>query len=71
MTAKRFLNGGENLKVMFILETFWPSWLFELSERYDSQDANLGNLLMKVDVVPISLAWLKLQLRAVGEPQDI
>ncbi len=35
---------------------FWPSWLFELSERYDSQDANLGNLLMKVDVVPISLA---------------
>ena len=35
---------------------FWPSWLFELSEKYDSEEANLGNLLMKVDVVPISLA---------------
>ena len=35
---------------------FWPSWLFELSEKYDSEEANLGNLLMRVDVVPISLA---------------
>ena len=35
---------------------FWPSWLFELSESYDSDENNLGNLLMKVDVVPISLA---------------
>ncbi len=35
---------------------FWPSWLFELSEKYDSEEANLGNLLMKVDVIPISLA---------------
>ena len=35
---------------------FWPSWLFELSESYNSNENNLGNLLMKVDVVPISLA---------------
>ena len=35
---------------------FWPLWLFELSESYDSEENNLGNLLMKVDVVPISLA---------------
>ncbi len=35
---------------------FWPVWLFELSEKYDSNDSNLGNLLIKVDVVPISLA---------------
>ena len=35
---------------------FWPQWLFELSEKYESNDSNLGNLLIKVDIVPISLA---------------
>ena len=35
---------------------FWPSWLFELSEKYDSEEPNLGNLLIKVDAIPISLA---------------
>tara|TARA_B100000029_G_scaffold442568_1_gene461066 strand:+ start:319 stop:1269 length:951 start_codon:yes stop_codon:yes gene_type:complete len=42
---------GENFS-----RDFWPSWLFELSEKYDSNDSNLGNLLVKVDVIPISMA---------------
>ena len=42
---------GENFS-----RDFWPAWLFELSERYDADDSNLGNLLIKVDVIPISMA---------------
>ena len=42
---------GENFS-----RDFWPSWLFELSEKYDSDDSNLGNLLVKVDIIPISMA---------------
>ncbi len=42
---------GENFS-----RDFWPSWLFELSEKYEASDSNLGNLLMKVDVIPISMA---------------
>ncbi len=41
---------GENFS-----RDFWPSWLFELSEKYDSDDSNLGNLLVKVDIIPISM----------------
>ncbi len=41
---------GENFS-----RDFWPSWLFELSEKYDSFDSNLGNLLVKVDIIPISM----------------
>ncbi len=42
---------GENFS-----RDFWPSWLFELSEKYDANDSNLGNLLIKVDIIPISMA---------------
>ena len=35
---------------------FWPSWLFELSERYNYTESSLGNLLVRVDIVPLSLA---------------
>ena len=42
---------GENFS-----RDFWPSWLFELSEKYETKDSNLGNLLVKVDVIPISMA---------------
>ena len=35
---------GENFS-----RDFWPAWLFELSEKYDAADSNLGNLLIKVD----------------------
>ena len=42
---------GENFS-----RDFWPAWLFELSEKYDAEDSNLGNLLIKVDIIPISMA---------------
>ncbi len=35
---------------------FWPNWLFELSEKYNYTDSSLGNLLIRVDIVPLSLA---------------
>ncbi len=35
---------------------FWPGWLFELSEKYNYTESSLGNLLIRVDVVPLSLA---------------
>ena len=44
-------SDGENFS-----RDFWPQWLFELSEKYGSNDSNLGNLLMRVDIIPISLA---------------
>jgi Bax protein len=44
-------SDGENFS-----RDFWPRWLFELSEKYGSSDSNLGNLLVRVDIVPISLA---------------
>ena len=44
-------SDGENFS-----RDFWPQWLFELSERYGSSDSNLGNLLVRVDIIPISLA---------------
>jgi len=44
-------SDGENFS-----RDFWPQWLFELSEKYGSDDSNLGNLLVRVDIIPISLA---------------
>ena len=44
-------SDGENFS-----RDFWPQWLFELSEKYGSNDSNLGNLLVHVDIIPISLA---------------
>ena len=44
-------SDGENFS-----RDFWPQWLFELSEKYASSDSNLGNLLVRVDIIPLSLA---------------
>ena len=44
-------SDGENFS-----RDFWPQWLFELSEKYGSSDSNLGNLLVRVDIIPLSLA---------------
>ena len=53
---KKFLIGGANLKEKIFQEIFGQPWLFELSEKYDADDSNLGNLLIKVDIIPISMA---------------
>ncbi len=35
---------------------FWPNWLYDVSDKYDYEGSNIGELLMKVDVIPLSLA---------------
>jgi len=35
---------------------FWPNWLFDVSEKYDYEGSNIGELLMRVDIVPLSIA---------------
>lgn len=44
-------SGGEVLS-----REFWPNWLFELSEKYNYTESSLGSLLIRVDIVPLSLA---------------
>ena len=34
---------------------FWPNWLFELSEKYDYTESSIGRLLIRVDIVTLSL----------------
>ena len=43
-------EGGE------IDKDFWPEWLKSIVEKYSFDGENIGNLLMSVDIVPISLA---------------
>ena len=57
---------GENFS-----RDFWPSWLFELSEKYETSDSNLGNLLMKVDVIPISMALAQAAIESGWGTSDI
>ena len=44
-------SGGE-----VVSREFWPNWLFELSEKYNYSESSLGRLLIRVDIVPLSLA---------------
>lgn len=44
-------NDGE-----VIDKIYWPEWLKNVSEDYEHDDKNIGNLLIKVDMVPASMA---------------
>ena len=44
-------SGGE-----VVSREFWPNWLFELSDKYNYTESSLGSLLIRVDIVPLSLA---------------
>ena len=44
-------SGGE-----VVSREFWPNWLFELSAKYNYTESSLGKLLVRVDIVPLSLA---------------
>ena len=44
-------SGGEAVS-----REFWPNWLFEVSEKYNYTESSIGRLLIRVDIVPISLA---------------
>ena len=35
---------------------FWPNWLYDISDKYDYEGSNIGELLMRVDIVPLSIA---------------
>ncbi len=39
-----------------IRKEFWPEWLKKISQKYSFDGENMGNLLMRIDIVPISLA---------------
>lgn len=39
-----------------IMRDYWPDWLKSISEKYLYEGENIGDLLMSVDIVPISLA---------------
>ncbi|MDC3090869.1 glucosaminidase domain-containing protein [Rickettsiales bacterium] len=39
-----------------IMRDYWPDWLKDISEKYLYEGENIGDLLMSVDIVPISLA---------------
>ena len=42
---------GEQIK-----REFWPEWLKKISQKYSFDGENMGNLLMRIDIIPISLA---------------
>ena len=42
---------GEQIK-----REFWPEWLKKISQKYLFDGENMGNLLMRIDIIPISLA---------------
>ena len=39
-----------------INKEFWPEWLKKISQKYSFDGENIGNLLMRIDIIPISLA---------------
>jgi Bax protein len=39
-----------------IKRDYWPDWLESISTKYSYEGENIGDLLMSVDIVPISLA---------------
>ncbi len=53
---KKILDWLNEMEGESISKEFWPQWLLDLSKKYDYKESNLGNLLMRVDIVPISLA---------------
>ena len=55
-TEKKILDWWSESQGESFSRDFWPAWLFELSEEYETSDSNLRNLLIKVDVIPISMA---------------
>ena len=39
-----------------IKRDYWPDWLENISTKYSYEGENIGDLLMSVDIIPISLA---------------
>lgn len=53
---KKILNWWTETEGEEISREFWPEWLRKISLKYNYKNENLGELLAKVDIIPISLS---------------
>ncbi len=52
---KKILDWWDQSNGETYLREFWPNWLFNLSDKYNYEGSNVGELLMRVDIVPLSI----------------
>ncbi len=52
---KKILQWWTEMDGEVIDKDFWPEWLVEICKKYSFEDENVGNLLVRVDVIPISM----------------
>ena len=52
---KKILQWWTDTDGELIKRDFWPQWLKEISIKYSYDSENIGDLLMSVDIIPISL----------------
>ena len=53
---KKILNWWTETDGEEIAKEFWPDWLISISDLYNFEGENIGDLLKRVDLIPISLA---------------
>ena len=53
---KKILNWWTETEGEEIAREFWPDWLIGTSDLYNFDGENIGDLLKRVDIIPISLA---------------
>ena len=53
---KQILNWWTETEGKDISRDFWPEWLRKVCDKYNYKEDNIGELLARVDIIPISLA---------------
>ena len=53
---KKILEWWTETEGEFVSREFWPDWLERLGNEYNYEGENIGDLLMRVDIIPISMA---------------
>lgn len=53
---KKILQWWTEMDGEIVGKEFWPDWLLEICKEYSFEEENVGNLLMRVDIIPISMA---------------
>ena len=56
LQRKKILEWWTETEGEFVSREFWPDWLERLSNEYYYEEENIGDLLMRVDIIPISMA---------------
>ena len=56
LKRKKILEWWTETEGEFVSREVWPDWLKKLCNEYDYNEENLGDLLMRVDIIPISMA---------------